>query len=72
MTLAEMLDNLERGRIGHREAMQWLGVDGYNELVDIVHLNGRQMPGHRATPISAETRGVLRLVTKPAAASAAR
>jgi hypothetical protein len=65
MTLAEMLDKLERGRIGHREAMQWLGVDSYNELVEIVHTNGRQMPGHKAMPVSAETRSVLRLVTKP-------
>ena len=47
MTLAEMLDKLERGRIGHTEAMRWLGVNSYNELVEIVHYNGRQMPGHR-------------------------
>lgn len=72
MTLADMLDKLENGRIGHREAMQWLGVDSYNDLVDIVHTNGRQMPGHRATPISAETRNVLRLVTKPPVASGPR
>jgi hypothetical protein len=29
MTLAELLDKLERGRIGHSEAMRWLGVDSY-------------------------------------------
>jgi hypothetical protein len=72
MTLAEMLDKLERGRIGHREAMQWLGVDSFNELVDIVHLNGRRMPGHRATPVSAETRALLRLVTRPVVATLPR
>ena len=67
MTLAELLDKLERGRIGHTQAMQWLGVDSYNALVAIVHANGRQMPGHRAMPVSAETRALLRLVTKPVA-----
>jgi hypothetical protein len=72
MTLAEMLDKLERGRIGHREAMQWLGVDSFNELVDIVHLNGRRMPGHRATPVSAETRALLALVTRPVVATLPR
>jgi hypothetical protein len=67
MTLAEMLDKLERGRIGHSEAMRWLGVDSYAALVEIVHANGRQMPGHRAKPITDETRAVLRLVTTPVA-----
>ena len=65
MTLAELLDKLERGRIGHTQAMQWLGVDRYSALVDIVHANGRQMPGHRAMPVSAATRALLRLVTRP-------
>ncbi len=64
MTLADMLDRLERGKIGHGEAMRWLGIDSYNELVEIVHANGRQMPGHRPMPISAETRAILRLVTR--------
>jgi len=66
MTLAEMMDKLERGRIGHRGAMEWLGVESYNELVEVMYLNGRQMPGHRAHPVSEETMRVLRLVTKPA------
>ena len=65
MTLADMLDKLERGRIGHREAMRWLGVDSYNELVEIVHFNGRQMPGHRPTPVAPETRALLRQITRP-------
>ncbi len=64
MTLAEMLDKLESGRIGHTAAMNWLGVDSYNALVEIVHMNGRQMPGHRAMPVTPETRALLRLVTK--------
>lgn len=69
MTLAEMLNKLERGKIGHTEAMQWLGIDSYNALVEIVHMNGWQMPGHRAMPITPETRALLRLVTKPATAT---
>ncbi len=64
MTLAEMLDRLERGKIGHAEAMRWLGTDSLNELVATVHANGRQMPGHRPMKISEETRAILRLVTR--------
>ncbi len=64
MTLAEMLDKLERGSIGHAEAMRWLGVDSINELVATVQANGRQMPGHRAAPLAPETRAVLRMVTR--------
>ena len=40
MTLADMVEQLERGRIGHSEAMRWLGVDSYAALVEIVHANG--------------------------------
>jgi hypothetical protein len=65
MTLAEMLDKLEGGRIGHAEAMRWLGIDSYNELVEIVHYNGRQMPGHRPMPVAPETRALLRQITPP-------
>jgi hypothetical protein len=69
MTLAEMLAKLERGRIGHGEAMRWLGIDSYNELVEIVHFNGRQMPGHRPMPVPQETRALLRRITRPVAAT---
>ncbi|HLY57767.1 MAG TPA: hypothetical protein VKS60_19545 [Stellaceae bacterium] len=65
MTLAEMLDRLEGGRIGHAAAMRWLGIDSLNELVEIVHLNGRQMPGHRPMPVAPETRALLRRITQP-------
>jgi hypothetical protein len=65
MTLAELLDKLERGRVGHSEAMRWLGVDSYAALVEIVHANGRQMPGHRSAPVPERTRALLRLVTRP-------
>jgi hypothetical protein len=65
MTLAEMLDKLERGRIGLAEAMRWLGVDSYNELVEIVHYHGRRMPAHRPMPIAPEMRALLRQITHP-------
>ena len=65
MTLAERLDKLELGWIGHSEAMRWLGVDSYAALVEVVHANGRQMPGHRAMRVTAETRALLRSVTMP-------
>jgi hypothetical protein len=64
VTLADMLAKLERGRIGHAEAMQWLGIESLNELVAIVHANGRQMPGHRAVKLPAETLAVLRQVVR--------
>lgn len=65
MTLAEMLGKLERGRIGHGETMRWLGMDSYNELLEIVHFNGRRMPGHRPTLVPPETRALLRRITHP-------
>jgi hypothetical protein len=71
MTLAEMLDKLERGKIGHAAAMKWLGTDSINDLVATVHANGRQMPGHRATAISTETRDILRLATRRVGLSSA-
>jgi hypothetical protein len=67
MTLAELLDKLERGRIGHSEAMRWLGVDSYAALVEIVHANGRQVPGHRARIMVAETRTMRRPAKEPVA-----
>ena len=66
MTLAEMLDKLEAGKIGHSRAMEWLGVDSYNALVDIVHANGRGMPGHKSKRLPPETLALLRDVTGPA------
>ncbi len=72
MTLAEMLDKLEHGKIGHTEAMRWLGVESINALVETVQANGRQMPGHRAFPLSPETRDVLRQATRKPAAVAPR
>jgi hypothetical protein len=66
VTLADMLLKLEKGKIGHGEAMRWLGVDNYTDLVRIVHLNGRRMPGHRSMKIAPRTKALLRqLIRKP-------
>ena len=65
-SLAEVLAKLERGRIGHRAAMAWLNIDSYPALVEIMHANGRRMPGHRPMRLSAETEALLRAVTRPA------
>lgn len=65
MTLAEMLDELERGRIGHGEAMRWIGVDSYNELVENRPL---QRPADAVAPPDAcasGTRSLLRQSTRP-------
>jgi hypothetical protein len=42
--------------------MRWLGVESINDLVKTVQANGRQMPGHRATKLSPQTRDILRQV----------
>jgi hypothetical protein len=44
-------------------------IDSYTELVEIVHFNVRQMPGHRPTPVPPETRALLRRITRPLAAA---
>lgn len=46
LTLHEVLAKLERGKVGHRAVMDWLGIDSYPRLVEIMHHNGRRMPGH--------------------------
>lgn len=62
--MADTLDELERGRIGHSEAMRFLQIDSYTELVAIAHANGRQMPGHPAMPVAPETLAVLQMATR--------
>jgi hypothetical protein len=44
-SLADVLEKLEKGKIGHRAAMQWLNVESYDALVEIMHVNGKLMPG---------------------------
>lgn len=64
-SLADVLEKLEKGRIGHRAAMEWLNVTSLNDLVEIMHVNGRLMPGHQPMRVSAETRALVRSVTRP-------
>ena len=65
-SLTDVLEKLERGKIGHRAAMDWLHIDSLNELTDIMYANGRVMPGHQDMEIAPETRALLRRITRPA------
>jgi hypothetical protein len=64
-SLADVLERLEKGKIGHRAAMAWLNIDSQDELVEIMHVNGRLMPGHQPMRIAPETRALVRAITKP-------
>ena len=59
-----MLARLEAGRIGHATAMAWLNIDSLNRLVEIMHVNGRLMPGHQPMRVSRETRALVRSIFK--------
>jgi hypothetical protein len=65
-SLADVLEKLERGRIGHRAAMEWLNVKSYGDLVEIMHTNRRLMPGHQPMRVGAETRALVRQIFRPA------
>ena len=65
LSLAEVLARLEKGKIGHRAAMEWLNVRSYAALVDIMHANGRLMPGHQPMRVTPETRALVRQVFVP-------
>jgi len=64
--VADVLDRLERGKIGYHRAMDWLEIESYHELVEIMHLNGRIMPGHQEMEVTPETLALLREITRPA------
>ena len=36
LALADVLELLEAGKIGHSAAMRWLDIGSYNELVEIM------------------------------------
>jgi hypothetical protein len=61
-SLADVLEKLEKGRIGHRTAMAWLNIESYDGLVEIMHTNGRLMPGHQPIRVSPETRALVRSI----------
>lgn len=67
-SLADVLEKLEKGKIGHRAAMEWLDVKSYDALVEIMHTNGRLMPGHQPMRVGPETRELVRRITRPARA----
>jgi hypothetical protein len=63
-SLADVLEKLEKGKIGHTAAMEWLNVKSYDDLVEIMHVNGRLMPGHQPMRVSPETRALVRAITR--------
>ena len=63
--LPNVLEMLEKGKVGHNAVMDYLNIDSYYRLVDIMHANGRQMPGHRPMPIRRETLDLLKQITRP-------
>jgi hypothetical protein len=64
-TLVDLLEALEKGKIGHTAAMEWLGIESLNMLCDIMYANGRVMPGHQEMETAPETLELLRAITKP-------
>lgn len=46
-SLVDVLDRLEKGRIGHQAAMHWLHIESPNDLVNIVY---GQRPCHARAP----------------------
>ena len=64
-SLADVLELLEAGRIGHSLAMDWTGAKTFGELVELMHYNGRRMPGHREMIVTDETRKLLLSITRP-------
>lgn len=63
--LPRVLEMLEKGKVGHNAVMDYLNIDSYYRLVDTMHANGRQMPGHRPMPIRRETIELLKQITRP-------
>ena len=64
-SLADVLEKLEKGEIGHCAAMVWLNVNSYNDLVETMHVNGRLMPGHQPMRVAPETRALLGRIFRP-------
>lgn len=64
-SLVDVLDRLEKGRIGHQAAMHWLHIESLNDLVDIVYANGRVMSGHQDMIVVPKTHALLRRIARP-------
>jgi hypothetical protein len=65
LSLADVLEELEEGKIGHAAAMEWLNVESYDALVEIMHVKNRLMPGHQPMRVSRETRALVRSIFRP-------
>lgn len=64
LSVADVLDLLEAGKIGHRLAMEYFGYDRYADLVATMHANARTMPGHQPMRIAPETLALVRRITR--------
>jgi hypothetical protein len=42
--------------------MEWFNLYSYGDLVDVMHSNGRLMPGHQPMKVSPETRALVRSI----------
>lgn len=62
LTVAEVLETLEKGKVGYGAVMDYLRIDKLTELVEIMHFNGRQMPGHKPMTIRRETLDLLKQI----------
>jgi hypothetical protein len=49
--------------------MEWRTITSLNDLVEIMHVNGRLMPGPQPMPVSPETRALVRSIFRPLPAS---
>src|SRR6266581_4095243 len=63
-SLADVLERLEAGKVGHTAVMEWLEIDSYNDLVEIMHFNVRIMPGHRDMVVTTETQARFRQISR--------
>ena len=71
-SLSDVLEALEKGKIGYRAAMEWLNVNSHDALVEIMHVNGRLMPGHQPMHVPPRTRELVRSITRAPAAGRSR
>jgi hypothetical protein len=64
LSVDDVLDLLERHKIGHRLAMEYFGYERYDDLVQTMHANGRIMPGHQPMRIAPETMAIVRRIVR--------
>lgn len=62
---SEVFELLEKGLIGHRDVMRYIGTDSLEVLVRTMHLNGRMMPGHQPFKLTRGAWEALLAVTAP-------